>query len=122
MRKLWILFALVVVHGSLYPFDFEPALVDADTLRELLSSCCGLTSRGDIVGNMALFAPYGFFGILATERRSPAGRRLLWVSLTGAALALALQLAQLYLPSRDANLQDVFWNLLGIMSLSLIHI
>ena len=44
------------------------------------------------------------------------GTRLCVVLGTGFVVALGVQIVQIYLPTRDENLQDVFWNMLGILA------
>jgi VanZ family protein len=107
MKYLFLLALLLIGYGSLYPFDF---VAHGAPLRVLLEP--GSSPRGDILENLALFLPYGYLGMVAWSRpRGPL--RFLLVVGTGAAYAVALQWAQLYLPSRDATLRDVVPNVLG---------
>jgi len=113
MRKLWIAFVLLATYVSIYPFNFQFRPINAETLRAFLESWHNMTSRGDILGNVVLFVPFGILGMLAAKPGTQNLRRLVFVCLLGTVFAFALQVAQLYLPSRDQALQDVFWNLLG---------
>jgi VanZ family protein len=113
MRKLWIAFVLLATYVSIYPFNFQFRSVSAETLRAFVESWRHMTSRGDILGNVVLFVPFGILGMLAAKPGKQNLRRLLYVCLLGTVFAFVLQVAQLYLPSRDQALQDVFWNLLG---------
>jgi len=113
MKKIWIAVVVVATFGSIYPFDFQALGLDAATLGEFLRSCCTMPSRGDVLGNVILFVPVGFIGVLATRPENSIRRRFLSVCIVGALVALALQLMQIFLPSRDANLQDVVWNVVG---------
>ncbi len=108
LRLLVLAACAVIVYGSLYPFDFRP--LQGGELRALSDSLLRLTTRGDILGNVVLFVPLGLLARLAWPRQG-------WLTLLlwSGALALAVQLAQLFLPSRDASLQDVLWNLLGVV-------
>ncbi len=116
MRKLWIAFIVVATLGSIYPFNFQAPELGVFTIGDFLKSCCVMPGRGDILGNIILFIPIGFTGMIAVRLESSARRRFLFVCLTGTVVAFALQLMQIFLPSRDANLQDVVWNLLGIVA------
>ncbi len=108
LRLLVLVFAGIVTYGSLYPFDFRP--LQGGELRALSDSLLRLSTRGDILGNVVLFVPLGLLARLAWPRQR------LWVLLLWSGLlALLVQLAQLFLPSRDASLQDVLWNLLGVI-------
>jgi VanZ family protein len=114
MNKLWLGFAAIAAYGSIYPFDFQLHQVDPMAWQAFLDTCCKATGRGDILGNVILFLPFGFLGILAARAEARPMRSFLFVCFVGFVFALLLQIAQFYLPSRDENLQDVIWNLLGI--------
>jgi glycopeptide antibiotics resistance protein len=113
MKKLCVAFIVLATLGSIYPFDFQVLELDSATIGRFLQSCCKMPSRGDVLGNVILFVPIGFTGMLATRLQESAVRRLVFVCLVAGIVALALQVLQLFLPSRDANLQDVVWNLFG---------
>ena len=113
MTRIWIGFAVVISYGSIYPLDFHPRYLDANTIQAFLESCCQEFNRGDILGNVVLFLPYGFLGMVSAKEGAARSRQIWLVCVTGGALALALQVAQFYLPSRNENLQDVAWNIIG---------
>ena len=113
MTRIWIGFAVVITYGSIYPFDFQPRYLDANTIQAFLQSCCQGINRGDILGNVVLFLPYGFLGMVAAKEGAAQSRQIWLVCVIGGVLALALQVAQFYLPSRNENLQDVAWNIVG---------
>jgi VanZ family protein len=112
---LLLVCAALVVHGSLYPYHFlEPASFK-DALAELVSRRHWWTSRGDVLGNVVLFVPLGALGQWVLQlwlRRVPAA---VVVLLGGLAVAFALQVAQIYVPERDAELADVLWNSAGLL-------
>lgn len=115
MNKLWLGFAAIAAYGSVYPFDFQFQTLDPAAWQAFVDTCCRETSRGDILGNVVLFLPFGYLGILAAGPDRGLIRQFLFVCVVGVIFAFLLQVAQLYLPSRDENLQDVIWNLLGII-------
>jgi len=104
MKALFIIVTVLITYGSLYPFDFQAMPVAA--WQQFLASWRHHVYRGDVLGNIVLFIPFGYFGGLLNMRR----HRLMLLALL---FAVVLQLLQLYLPSRDANLTDILWNLLG---------
>ncbi len=104
MKKVFLLICVLIVYGSLYPFDFRN--MGPGDWDHLLASWHGRTFRSDILSNIVLFVPLGYFGVLAWGRRW-------WLVTLALGLGVVLQLLQLFLPSRDANLLDVIWNLLG---------
>jgi hypothetical protein len=86
----------LIVYGSLYPFDFRWPLdyaTDEMAIASLFHPFA--TSRGDLLGNIVLFLPYGFAGIFALGRF---GGRI-----------------QYFVPERDPSLVDVFWNVVGVV-------
>ena len=111
---LLLVCAALVVHGSLYPYHF----VEPDSLRDALAQMLARrrwwTSRGDVLGNVVLFVPLGALGqwVLQLWLRPPTASALLL--LAGGAMAFGLQVAQLYVPERDAELADVLWNMVGL--------
>ncbi len=115
MNKLWLGFAAIAAYGSIYPFDFQFQTLDPAVWQAFIDTCCRETSRGDILGNVVLFLPFGYLGILAAGPNRGVIRQFVFVCIVGVIFAFLLQVAQLYLPSRDENLQDVIWNLLGII-------
>lgn len=118
MRALLLLIAVLISYGSLYPFHFAADPHWRQEAIALFTAPQLHMSRGDLVGNVLLFAPYGFIAVLVSDAnrppRSPAGRLALLLVL-GALLALGLQLAQLWVPSRVAALNDVLANLAGML-------
>lgn len=110
-----LLMALAAAYGSLYPFRFvEPASFEA-ALRALFAQTQLWTSRGDVAGNVVLFVPIGVATVYATAHASGQWwRRALYVCGV-AGFALLLQIAQIYLPARNAALSDALWNSVGAL-------
>ncbi len=115
MTVIRIIVILAIAYGSLFPFNFHFGELGGIAIEGFLRSWRVGASRGDLLGNIILFVPFGFISTIAVDDRGGALRRAILVLLTGAIFASALQFAQLYLPSRTATLNDVFWNLLGIV-------
>jgi len=116
MRKVWLTIFGIVGFVSVYPFDFGRTGLDANSFREFLATCCMMTSRGDILGNLVLFLPVGFVGMLAQRQDRDLHVRFSVVLIISIIFALILQVAQFYLPSRDQSLQDVIWNAVGTLA------
>jgi VanZ family protein len=109
-----LLVAALISYGSLYPFHlaWPPSLEHA--LEELFSHPDWWTSLSDVAGNVLLFVPMGVAIVVATDGRTNAGAwRAMWIVLS-LALALLLQVAQVFVPSRSAAMADVLWNGVGL--------
>lgn len=104
--------ALLIVYGSLYPFDVSQP--EPYALQRLFSNWTLSSTRGDMLGNLALFVPWGLAGMLTSGQPTGARRAVVITALAGFVLALGCQIAQLWIPSRNAALADVFWNMLGL--------
>lgn len=112
----WLLLAVVLVfYGSLFPFEFSAS----ERARwELLLHSRLLEGRsiGDILGNIALFVPYGFLGTLFSLGSRQRGLSFVIMVLGGSALAILSQLFQLFVVARDPALADAIWNLIGLVT------
>jgi VanZ family protein len=106
---------VLIVYGSLYPFDFTMISSNQGAVATLLQVDPFATSRGDILANMALFLPFGLFSVVDITTSEKTFRRWALALLPGMGLAVALQVMQLYLPSRDPNLSDAVWNGMGLL-------
>lgn len=74
----------------------------------------------DVLGNFAVFAPFGAALALAVFLTRPIGRRrgMVWrpwlgVTLAGLLFSLSIEIAQLAIPSRVTDIDDVILNTLG---------
>jgi VanZ family protein len=115
VRWFAMLCVLLVTHGSLYPWQFQWPASFGEAWMQMMHQASWWTGLGDVVGNVVLFVPVGALGWLLLEgaRARPALRLgLLFVG--GVAFAFALQVAQIFVPARDAALSDMVWNTLGL--------
>jgi VanZ family protein len=110
-----IFFVLIILicYGSLYPFDFGYSRSYFDRADGFLTDWRVITRLGDMLGNFALFVPFGAVGMLALVPGRSAAARFILLSLIGFFVAVGVQVLQLYLPSRDPALGDVVWNFCG---------
>lgn len=111
MRILSVIL-LLIAYGSLYPGNFTAPPPGA--LRAFLTNFTWFTSIGDLLGNIALFFPLGIAAVLFSSGRRHAGTRIGLALLLAFIFSLALQWAQVWLPSRTAALADVLWNMVGM--------
>ena len=106
---------LVIIYGTLYPFDFREIPASSDPLGALIKTWRGPFGRGDVAANILLYLPFGFFGVQALRRRQPVTRIGL-VVLSGLILSTCIELLQSYEPSRISSLSDVYSNTLGALA------
>lgn len=105
--------SLLIVYGSLYPFEFSQPPSIEGALANLFAARSLFTSRGDVLGNVALFVP---LGVIAGLRARLEHRLAAWpiALLIAFALSLACQIGQLFVPARDGTVIDVVWNMIGM--------
>lgn len=111
-RFLFVTLAVtaVILHGSLYPYDFHvPPDSSGPVLALLRSWGTGSNSFGEMLANLLLYVPFGFFAALTLRARP----RLVVVTLLGLMLSAAIELTQFYDTSRITSLTDVCLNTFG---------
>ncbi len=113
MRILAVIL-LLIAYGSLYPGDFSAPAEGA--VKTFLTDFRWFTSLGDVLGNIALFFPLGMAAIIFSPDKLDSRGRIAGCLLLALVYAFALQLAQVWLPSRSAALADVVWNMAGMIS------
>ncbi len=67
--------------------------------------------RGDLIANVLLYMPLGYFGVLSLAN-SP-GLRLLIVTIFGTVLSAGVELVQYFEPERMTSAVDIYANLAG---------
>lgn len=116
--SLWLavlLYAALVVYGSLLPFHFTArglgSALDQFAATGFLD--LGLTDRADWIANGVLFAPLGAL-VAAALASGWRGRARVWIAWPlCAAIAIALEFVQLYFPPRTVSLNDIVAELIG---------
>lgn len=116
MKAAFAIVCCLIAYGSLYPFGFAWPGIDGLTLRAAGLLNLVATSRGDFIGNIGLFIPFGLTGALALLDSKWRPRAAMPLLLGGAGFAAALQLLQLLLPSRAPSITDLLLNLAGIIA------
>jgi VanZ family protein len=120
---LFVVSAVFILYGTTIPFNFvldrQQVLghLSRITLNPLISPDSGTrVSIPDFVGNVLLFVPLGFFGIWSLAGRRASISRIVWLTLLGCALSVAVETLQLFTFDRTSSVADVFANTLGTMS------
>ena len=105
---------LIIIYGSLYPFQFHEIPVSISPFSALMKTWAGPFGRGDFVSNVLLYLPFGFFWVQAF-RRLPPMARVFCVLLSGLFLSVGIELIQEYEPRRVSGLSDVYANTIGAL-------
>ncbi|WP_321397983.1 VanZ family protein [Emcibacter sp.] len=114
MRNIFLFFVVAIIYGSVFPFGFEPERWTGENIRALILTWNRFGSLGDILGNIALFLPFGFFGEAMCTTQSRKRQFRMWLITGGVALAAGLQVLQIMIPHRVPEMTDILWNMLGI--------
>jgi VanZ family protein len=113
MTARWLSFALalLIVWGSLYPFDLLFPSPELLALR-LHRSWSHYMSRGDLVTNILIYMPIGASLVLALAGRSR-WTHVLEATLAGSLLSLTMELSQLFTAHRVTSIYDWMFNTAG---------
>ncbi len=114
MKSAFFFIAALIAYGSLYPFDLS--YPDPDSFRRGFAALFDIspTGRGDVVGNLVLFMPFGLTGVLAFGTETGRAWKGSALIVGGISFAALLQFAQIGLPTRDPSGFDIVLNALGI--------
>lgn len=107
---------LAIVYGSLYPWHFDFTRGHAGALWILLHSWPHRWNRflvRDAGLNVLIYAPFGGAAFRSLGRRFGPVRAMPAAVLLGAALSIAMELLQVYVPGRDCSILDVIANTTG---------
>ncbi len=110
-----ILFGVIVLitYGSLFPFEFDGSDF-ANRLQESMTNLRLWTSKGDVLGNVGLFVPFGAAGIWAFRRLTNVWMAAAITLISGIAFAAGLQVLQVLVPTRSPAIADILWNGFGV--------
>ena len=101
-------FAAYAIWGSLFPFDFQHApIANVVALSDLwLAQRLSLT---DLASNVLLFLPIGLFAaaFVETRARAASARAIAAVFACTAALSVAVEIGQAFVPARTPSILDV---------------
>jgi VanZ family protein len=113
MRRIFYLVCALVAYGSLYPFHFVLRDSPAGVIQAFSDSLNFVVDRGflrDVLVNLLVYIPVGFFFVLDEPPERPAWLRGLRAALAGAVLSLCLECLQYYFPPREPSLIDLLNN------------
>jgi VanZ family protein len=99
----------LIVYGSLYPFQFHTCTLSP---AGLLSTSVIPADRGDLLSNVLLYMPLGFFVCYAWRGVAQA---VLWATIAGGALSFAIELLQSCDNGRVPSMADICANAAGAL-------
>jgi VanZ family protein len=111
----WIALAIAaaILYGSFYPFGFYLHHDPRGPVGVLLDSGLRPSTRGDVISNILLYLPFGFFLTYAIAKRTLTSAAL--ATAAGFALSLFVELSQFYFIGRAQELSDVYSNTAGAL-------
>jgi VanZ family protein/uncharacterized SAM-binding protein YcdF (DUF218 family) len=101
---------LVIVYGSLFPFQFHER--SGNPVYALLATWNQHGSRGDLISNVLLYLPLGFFAA-GSLLSLPSLARVLVVTAGGMGLSAGMELVQFYDLGRQSAMSDLYANTAG---------
>jgi VanZ family protein len=110
---LWVLIAAFIVYGSLHPFEFHGLAHPAATFPHLMTTWRNWDHPSDLLSNVLLYMPFGWFGCAALPPRLAWPVRAVLASAGGVLLSATMELLQFYDAGRDSTLGDVYANTIG---------
>jgi VanZ family protein len=109
---------LMVIYGSLYPFEYQAPPADGPgPLMALLGSWDERPSRGDFLSNIIFYIPIGFFGAMTALAARPTRRagikRMALVVIGAGCLSVTMECLQYYDQTRVPAATDFYADVIG---------
>jgi len=95
----------VIVYGSLYPFRFYDNPDPQGPLGALLTTWNVVSGRGDLLANIVLYLPLGFFCVRSSKL--PSRYSVLGAVAAGISLSTTMKLLQFYDVGRFSEMSDI---------------
>ena len=108
-----LLVTTFILYGSLFPFEYYERMYSGGPSAYLLSTWRDWDHRGDLLSNILLYVPFGFFGTYALPARMPAWLRVLVTTVAGTALSCGVEIAQFHDVGRVTSMGDVYADAIG---------
>ena len=108
-----LLVTVFIVYGSLFPFEYREQSYTGGPVVYLLSTWRGWDRRGDLLSNILLYLPFGFFGASALPLRIPTAQRWLAATIVGTVLSCGMEVIQFHDVGRVTSMGDVYANAIG---------
>ncbi|HLP91193.1 MAG TPA: VanZ family protein [Nostocaceae cyanobacterium] len=103
---------IIIFIATLYPFNFS--LLNSFSVVDLITSFNNSSSFEDMMNNILLFMPLGFFGASFFQKlRVPKIMQIFLIFLASMSLSVTVEVLQIFLPSRTPTPADIFNNTFG---------
>jgi glycopeptide antibiotics resistance protein len=112
MKSIVVIIALLIVYGSLYPFNFTPAVLKVSAIEALFNFDITKAGIPDLIANIVLFVPFGIFLRAAFPKYNSVSQLLLLAILTFL-FAYLIQALQIFTEDRQPSGSDAVWNMIG---------
>ncbi|MDQ2945709.1 MAG: VanZ family protein, partial [Acidobacteriota bacterium] len=116
MYRILLIAIALIVYGSLWPWQYNPAHATGSPLSILFHSWSAKIHSpdvDDIVVNLLLYLPVGMFGYLALDRHHHRRLRIIGPILLGFILSGSIEMLQVYDKTRDCSAIDLLCNTVG---------
>ena len=116
MYRILLIVIVLIVYGSLYPWDFHSTQLAASPFWVLLHSWPEHIDRflfRDIAVNVVIYVPVGVFGLLALRQKFHTPFAVSATVLLALALSSSIEMTQLFDDARECNAFDVVCNVSG---------
>jgi VanZ family protein len=114
--RLLLLVLLLIIYGSLYPWNFHLRSLDANPLWLVITSWPTRIDRfvvRDLAVNIVLYIPLGLCGFLVARERYSRAFRVVAVLVLALALSYGIEVLQLFDLGRFSSALDVLANVTG---------
>jgi len=115
MAYLFIASFVLIIYGTLFPFSFQADAHADGILALFVNSLSDRPGGGDLISNIVLFLPFGFFGIQALSARIPTFLSIVLVFSLGAATSLGVEIAQYFMTMRNTSIYDLALNSISVL-------
>ena len=108
-----LIVVMFILYGSLFPFEYRERFYPGGSVAYLLSTWHQWDHRGDLLSNILLYLPLGFFATLVLPARMSGMQRALLATLAGTALSGCVEIAQFHDVGRVTSMGDIYANGIG---------
>lgn len=110
---LLLAMAVLIVHASLFPFDYNSGLHAQGAVAHLLGTWTDWDRPRDLTANILLYGPLGFLAVYAQPQHRRVAARVTAAALLGVGMAMCVELTQFHEPVRVSTLGDVYADAIG---------